>query len=75
MSLSPFHLAFPVDDLDAARAFYGDLLGCAQGRQSDQWIDFDLHGHQITAHVSKEVGDRASNPVDGHDVPLSLIHI
>lgn len=70
MSLSPFHLAFPVDDLAATRAFYGDLLGCAEGRSSEQWIDFDLHGHQITAHLSEGSGDRASNPVDGHDVPI-----
>lgn len=70
MSLPPFHLAFPVDDLAAARAFYGDLLGCPEGRSSNEWIDFDLRGHQIVAHLSKAAGDRASNPVDGHDVPV-----
>lgn len=70
MSLPPFHLAFPVDDLAAARRFYGDLLGCAEGRSSDEWIDFDFHGHQIVAHLSPDTGDRASNPVDGHDVPV-----
>lgn len=70
MSLSPFHLAFPVDDLDAAQRFYGDMLGCAQGRQSDEWIDFDFYGHQITAHLSPHAGDRASNAVDGHEVPI-----
>ncbi|MEL6415929.1 MAG: VOC family protein [Pseudomonadota bacterium] len=70
MSLPPFHLAFPVHDLEATRAFYGDLLGCAEGRSSEQWIDFDMHGHQITAHLSGEAGDRVSNPVDGHDVPI-----
>ncbi|MEL6238860.1 MAG: VOC family protein [Pseudomonadota bacterium] len=70
MSLPPFHLAFPVDDLDAARTFYGELLGCAQGRSSEEWIDFDFHGHQIVAHLSPNSGDRASNPVDGHDVPV-----
>ncbi|MEM7703393.1 MAG: VOC family protein [Pseudomonadota bacterium] len=70
MSLSPFHLAFPVNDLTATREFYGNILGCTEGRSSDQWIDFDMHGHQITAHLSGEAGDRASNPVDGHDVPI-----
>ena len=70
MSLSPFHLAFPVHDLAAARAFYGDLLGCAEGRSADDWIDFDFHGHQIVAHMSGEAGDRTATPVDGHDVPV-----
>jgi extradiol dioxygenase family protein len=51
MSLPPFHLAFSVDDLAAARDFYGRLLGCPEGRSADQWVDFDLHGHQIVAHV------------------------
>ena len=69
--MRPFHLAFPVHDLAAARAFYGDLLGCPEGRSSDRWIDFDLYGHQIVAHLDE--GARAadvSNPVDGHDVPV-----
>lgn len=70
MSLPPFHLAFPVDDLAKARAFYGELLGCAEGRSSEEWIDFDFHGHQIVAHLSEDAGVRASNPVDGHDVPV-----
>ncbi len=70
MNLSPFHLAFPVKDLQVTRAFYGDLLGCTEGRSCDQWIDFDMHGHQITAHLSSDTGDRASNPVDGHEVPI-----
>lgn len=70
MSLPPFHLAFPVHDLAAARAFYGGLLGCAEGRSSDEWIDFDFHGHQIVAHLAIEAGDRAANYVDGHDVPV-----
>lgn len=70
MTLPPFHLAFPVHDLDAARVFYGELLGCAEGRSSDEWIDFDFHGHQIVAHMSGETGDRAATPVDGHDVPV-----
>ena len=71
MTLPPFHLAFPVDDLAAARRFYGGLLGCPQGRSADEWIDFDLYGHQIVAHLAPEaVRSRASNAVDGHDVPV-----
>jgi uncharacterized protein len=71
MSLPPFHLAFPVDDLAAARAFYGEAMGCAEGRSSDEWIDFDFHGHQIVAHLAPgQAGDRASNHVDGHGVPV-----
>jgi extradiol dioxygenase family protein len=71
MSLPPFHLAFPVDDLAAARAFYGRVLGCPEGRSSDQWIDFDLHGHQIVAHLAPDAAPkRASNAVDGEDVPV-----
>ena len=71
MPAPPFHLAFPVDDLGAARAFYGRLLGCAEGRSSERWIDFDFHGHQIVAHLAPEaVQARASNPVDGEDVPV-----
>jgi hypothetical protein len=70
MSLSPFHIAFPVHDLEAARAFYGGLLGCPEGRISDRWIDFSLFGHQIVAHL-KPGGDMLHhNPVDGHDVPI-----
>jgi extradiol dioxygenase family protein len=71
MPLQPFHLAFPVHDLAAARAFYGELLGCPEGRSSEQWIDFDLRGHQIVAHLdpaAKPAGH--TNPVDGHDVPV-----
>jgi extradiol dioxygenase family protein len=71
MSLSPFHLAFPVDDLGAARRFYGDLLQCPEGRSSAEWIDFNLHGHQIVAHLAPDaVRARASNAVDGEDVPV-----
>jgi extradiol dioxygenase family protein len=70
--LTPFHLAFPVDDLDAARAFYGGLLGCPEGRSSAQWIDFDLFGHQIVTHLKppKQKDKTHHNPVDGHDVPV-----
>ena len=71
MTLPPFHLAFPVDDLAAARRFYGELLGCPEGRSADHWVDFDLHGHQIVAHLSPAtVQARTTNPVDGEDVPV-----
>ena len=71
MSLPPFHLAFPVDDLEAARRFYTGLLGCPEGRSADEWIDFDLHGHQIVAHlVPDALVKRATNPVDGEKVPV-----
>jgi len=71
MALPPFHLAFPVDDLAAARRFYGELLGCPEGRSSDEWIDFDLHGHQIVAHLAPgAVRPRTTNSVDGEDVPV-----
>ena len=71
MSLPPFHLAFPVDDLAAARRFYGGLLGCSEGRSADHWVDFDLHGHQIVAHLAPDaVRRRATNPVDGDAVPV-----
>jgi uncharacterized protein len=70
-ALRPFHLAFPVHDLAAARRFYGDLMGCAEGRSSDQWIDFDFFGHQIVAHLDANARPAAiHNPVDGHDVPV-----
>jgi extradiol dioxygenase family protein len=71
MSLRPFHLAFPVHDLAAARSFYGNLLGCREGRSSDHWIDFDLYGHQIVAHLDPAMEPRpVHNSVDGHDVPV-----
>lgn len=69
--MRPFHLAFPVHDLAAARGFYGGVLGCAEGRSSDHWIDFDLFGHQIVAHLDPDA--RAvvvENAVDGHHVPV-----
>jgi len=70
-NLPPFHLAFAVHDLEAARAFYGGLLGCPEGRSSDEWIDFDFFGHQIVAHLAPGAERGAtSNPVDGHDVPV-----
>ena len=71
MTLPPFHLAFPVHDLEAARAFYGELLGCPEGRSAEEWIDFDFFGHQIVAHLDPAMTPRrAHNPVDGHDVPV-----
>ena len=72
MSLRPFHLAFPVRDLAEARTFWGDVMGCPEGRSSDSWIDFDFCGHQIVAHCVGESGtsDAGSNPVDGHGVPV-----
>lgn len=68
--LRPFHLAFAVHDLAAARNFYGRVLGCAEGRSSERWIDFDLFGHQIVAHLGEAAQPAVSNPVDGHDVPV-----
>ena len=71
MSPVPFHLAFPVRDLDEARGFYGAVLGCAEGRSSESWIDFDFFGHQIVAHLSAgEAGGGATNDVDGKAVPV-----
>jgi extradiol dioxygenase family protein len=67
----PFHLAFPVHDLAAAREFYGGLLGCREGRSSDQWVDFDFYGHQVVAHLSpSEARPAGANQVDGKDVPV-----
>src|SRR4051794_41059773 len=69
--MPPFHLAFPVSDLAATRRFYVDLLGCAVGRTSDRWIDLDLFGHQLTAHlVAGALPPEPTNPVDGDDVPV-----
>jgi extradiol dioxygenase family protein len=66
-----FHLAFPVTDLAAARRFYGEFLGCAEGRSSDEWVDFDFFGHQIVAHkVERAQMTDATSLVDGHDVPV-----
>ncbi len=73
--LTPFHLAIPVDDLTSARQFYGELLGCPEGRSAGQWVDFNLYGHQLVCHVQEKAGsgenrDGGSNAVDGHDVPV-----
>jgi hypothetical protein len=76
-ALTPFHLAIPVHDLAAARAFYGGVLGCPEGRSADRWIDYDLLGHQLVCHQVDGMRPAvaaddplASNPVDGHDVPV-----
>jgi uncharacterized protein len=71
-SLTPFHIAFPVNDLDAARTFYHEVLGCPEGRSSAEWIDFDLFGHQIVAHLTPGRQDAVAghNTVDGHAVPV-----
>jgi extradiol dioxygenase family protein len=71
--LAPFHVAFPVHDLAAARAFYGGLLGCPEGRSNELWVDFDLYGHQIVAHLEQgrdPAQPAQHNPVDGRDVPV-----
>ncbi|MFN3620703.1 VOC family protein [Sphingorhabdus sp.] len=71
MTLRPFHLAFPVHDLSEARQFYGEMMGCSEGRSSDHWIDFDFFGHQIVAHLDASARSITThNPVDGHDVPV-----
>lgn len=71
VSTPPFHLAFPVTDLEKTRAFYRDVLGCRIGRESDTWVDFDFFGHQISAHLSTESKSPAvTNRVDGDDVPI-----
>lgn len=69
--LPRFHLAVPVDDLAAARRFYGDVLGLEQGRESDRWIDWNLHGHQFVTHLAPaRATEPDHNPVDGHEVPI-----
>ncbi len=69
--LNPFHFAFPVHDLDAARAFYGGVLGCPEGRSDRTWVDFSLYGHQIVAHLDPHTHPvQAHNVVDDHDVPV-----
>jgi hypothetical protein len=71
MSLAPFHLAFPVNDLDQARTFYGGLLGCAEGRSDAEWIDFNFFGHQIVAYLApNETRKSGTSGVDGDAVPV-----
>ncbi len=68
--LPRFHLAMPVDDLNAARVFYGGVIGCEQGRSSDSWVDWNLRGHQFVTHLAPGRQQPVHNPVDGHDVPV-----
>lgn len=73
--LRPFHLAVPVRDLDECRAFYGELLGCEQGRSSNDWIDWNFFGHQLVTHVNPNLGKNGRVPlhyngVDGKGVPV-----
>ena len=73
MALAPFHLAIPVYDLAAARHFYGEVFGWAEGRSSELWVDFDFFGHQLVIHEAPKMAyqeSAVSNPVDGHDVPV-----
>ena len=70
-TIHPFHLAIPVDDLEAARHFYGSVRQCPEGRTSDLWTDYDLYGHQLVIHYKPKSGEVLHhNPVDGHDVPV-----
>jgi len=69
--MRPFHLAFPVDNLEKTRDFYTKILGCKEGRSSDRWIDFDMFGHQVVAHLVDSLEETQTNPVDGDDVPAS----
>ncbi|MEP3435634.1 MAG: VOC family protein [Hoeflea sp.] len=69
--MTPFHLAFPIRDIEETRQFYGDVLGCPLGRFTDSWIDFDLFGHQMSGHVRPGVcADTSPGVVDGHSVPI-----
>ena len=70
MIIRPFHLAIPVDNLDACRSFYRDILGCVGGRSSGHWVDFDFFGHQLVIHYSESKAMDSNNPVDGRDVPV-----
>lgn len=70
MSIRPFHLAFPVTDLKATRDFYTKVLGCSVGRSSEHWIDFNLYGHQVVAHLTDDTTPAPTNEVDGHQVPV-----
>ena len=70
-TIQPFHVAFPVHDLELAKEFYTGTLGCTIGRSSEHWIDFNLFGHQIVAHLSpKEVGPVKTSDVDKKNVPI-----
>lgn len=70
LAVPRFHLAVPVDDLEAARSFYGTTMGCPEGRSSDRWVDWNLMGHQLVTHLALRRAADVGNPVDGHDVPV-----
>ena len=75
MTLTPFHVALQVRDIAEARRFYGEVLGCPEGRSDRDWVDFDLYGHQLVCHLNSQLGPRGRisslfNPVDGHGVPV-----
>lgn len=70
MTLTPFHLAFNVTDLDEARAFYGNVLGCLEGRSTDTWVDFSFFGHQISLHLGEPFVTKATGKVGQHMVPM-----
>ena len=70
--MAVFHLAYPVKEKEQTRRFYRDVLGCAQGREAETWVDFDFFGHQVSFHVKPEAfnGQEPTNAVDGKDVPV-----
>lgn len=75
MTLTPFHVAVQVRDIDEARRFYAGVLGCSEGRSAAEWVDFDLYGHQFVCHLNPQLGPQGRigahlNPVDGHGVPV-----
>ena len=70
LNLRPFHLAFPVRNLEETKEWYCDILECSLGRESDEWVDFNFYGHQIVAHLSKKMSNSKFNEVDGHNVPI-----
>jgi len=70
VTMHPFHLAFPVTDLDEARQFFVGVLGCREGRSASRWVDFDFYGHQISAHLRPSVEGSDRNSVDGDAVPV-----
>jgi len=75
MPLTPFHIAIQVRDIAEARHFYGEVLGCAEGRSAREWVDFNLYGHQFVCHLNPALGREGRltshfNPVDGHGVPV-----
>lgn len=70
LHLVPFHVAVPVTDLPACRYFYGEVIGCEEGRSSERWVDFNFFGHQFVIHQAESGSQRVGNPVDGHEVPV-----